>query len=94
MHATLFSTGETPQNTQHSLSLLASQSLMFIFFSRVGVGAIEQLRHPCTQVHGTRERWRLKILHSKSAMQEKNLHSKIIFCTAVCKFCIANLIYT
>ena len=39
-----------------------------------------------------RERFRSKILHSKTAMQKrKNLHSKIIFYIAICEFCIANL---
>ena len=40
-----------------------------------------------------RERFNLKISHSKSAMQENNLRSKIIFCIAICEFCIANLKY-
>ena len=35
--------------------------------------------------------WKLCI--AISAMQEKNLRSKIIFCIAICEFCIANLKY-
>ena len=33
----------------------------------------------------------LKVLHSKTVMQKKNLHSKIIFWIAICDFCIANI---
>ena len=46
-------------------------------------------------VHGSsiccKERFRSTILYGKTAMQTNYLHSRIIFCIAICEFCIVNL---
>ena len=73
------------------LLLFYQQFCEIIFF--IGILILTSgTKNKCFKItHINRERFRLKILHSKSAKPKINLHSNIIFCLAICEFCISNL---